>query len=117
MIAVMLVITVRLRRQVLVVGVHLLTFVLCVMCVIVVVGMIMIMRALHMSVRMFMVTNLYLGVVVVMFMVITSSWTGSSGVLAAPCGNLFCVWMVGAGLVAWMPMPMSVTLAMAFAGG
>lgn len=101
------VITVRLSRQVLVV--RLLMFVLFVMCII------MIMCVLHMSIIMSMI------VVVIMFVVMTcrctSSWTGSSSLLGAPCGLLFCVCMVGVGLVVWMTMAMPVTMAMAFLSG
>lgn len=95
------VITVRLSRQVLVV--RLLMFVLFVMCII------MIMCVLHISIIMSMF--------VVMTCRCTSSWTGSSSLLGAPCGLLFCVCMVGVRLVVWMTMAMAVTMAMAFLSG
>lgn len=131
-------ITMRLRGQVLVrVHLCLLMFVLFVMCVIM--GMGMIMCVLHMPTRMFMVTTLCFGVIMIMFCIMpmivvmivvmtvvmimvmscrcTSSWTGSSGVLGASCRNLLCVWMVGARLVVWMTMPVTVTCTTALTGG
>lgn len=102
-------ISMRFRRSVLVVRMHmcLLVFVLFVMCVIMTVDMALF--VLHMSARMFMLTIYYLGVVVVMSCMCARSWTGSSGLLGALCGILLRVWMVGGRLVVWMSVPVVIS--------